>query len=330
MKKRLKSRISKQTIRILDHIFCNHPPLTRDEILNEFEYYCSENNIRKSMAKSNFQDAINELRDIYNAPVQRDTVGGTAKKVYYYSDKSFTLKRVELEIQQVQELEKVLRFMSNIKSESIVNMFETIVPILKDTITISPDKNPILYFDENQSYSGKKFILPLYEKILNKRVLRIVYQKNTEELTFHFHPYILKQYNNRWYLYGRNMEAPELLWNISLDRIVSFDEVDDVYKKCHITNWNQYFSDFVGVTRESGAIQQVELLVKAASKQYVISKPIHPDQEVVESGDTVLIRFNVIPNYELESIILSFGENIEVVSPISLKEKIRNRFVQYL
>ena len=34
------------------------------------------------------------------------------------------------------------------------------------------------------------------------------------------HPYYLKQYNNRWFLFGYNPEKRKSDWNLALDRII--------------------------------------------------------------------------------------------------------------
>lgn len=64
---------------------------------------------------------------------------------------------------------------------------------------------------------------------------------------------------------------------------------------------------------------------------YIQTKPIHGSQKLKEKGTThTLLTLDLIPNYELESIILSYGEGMEVTVPLSLKNKIKNRLKQNL
>lgn len=59
---------------------------------------------------------------------------------------------------------------------------------------------------------------------------------------------------------------------------------------------------------------------------YIQTKPLHGSQKIKEKSDTfVLIELELIPNYELESLILSHGEGIEILSPEILRNKIKNR-----
>ena len=37
------------------------------------------------------------------------------------------------------------------------------------------------------------------------------------------------------------------------------------------------------------------------------------------------VTIKVIPNYELESLLLSYGENLQVLEPVSFVEKMKSR-----
>jgi predicted DNA-binding transcriptional regulator YafY len=67
------------------------------------------------------------------------------------------------------------------------------------------------------------------------------------------------------------------------------------------------------------------LLFKNQVAPYVLSKPIHSSQISKNTTDGLLVRIEVIPNFELEQLILSFGESVQVVSPNALKENILSR-----
>jgi predicted DNA-binding transcriptional regulator YafY len=58
---------------------------------------------------------------------------------------------------------------------------------------------------------------------------------------------------------------------------------------------------------------------------YIKTKPLHPSQSYQFENDINRITIKVIPNYELESLLLSYGENLQVLEPISFVEKMRIR-----
>jgi predicted DNA-binding transcriptional regulator YafY len=184
------------------------------------------------------------------------------------------------------------------------------------------EKNVVLY-DSNMDYTGLKYITPIFNAIVNKRVLNITYEPfNKPKFSLDFHPYILKQYNNRWFVFGRNELLNINLWNMPLDRIIEVKEITNKYIEDE-TNWIDFFSDFIGVTKNEGELVEVKLLFTKEQASYIITKPIHESQKnkLLEDG-SLEIRIWVIPNYELEMKILSFGDKVRVVAPITLKTRI--------
>lgn len=84
-----------------------------------------------------------------------------------------------------------------------------------------------------------------------------------------------------------------------------------------ICDFNEYFEDIIGVTRhENVEVQKIILAFDKQTAPYISSKPLHESQKVVLNGeDEFRISIEVIPNYELESLILSFGDRVRVLEP---------------
>jgi predicted DNA-binding transcriptional regulator YafY len=92
------------------------------------------------------------------------------------------------------------------------------------------------------------------------------------------------------------------------------------------TDWEEYFFDIIGVTRKTGDPVEVRIEIEANAVPYVMTKPLHPTQRDSESEEgKIILRINVIPNFELETLILSLGENVRVIEPIDLADRIRDR-----
>ena len=88
-----------------------------------------------------------------------------------------------------------------------------------------------------------------------------------------------------------------------------------------------YFKDMVGVTRREGDVpQEVRLRVAKEELNYIRTRKIHESQELVGiDGEWAELRLNVIVNYELEQELLQYGEKVMVVSPVELRERMRER-----
>jgi predicted DNA-binding transcriptional regulator YafY len=71
----------------------------------------------------------------------------------------------------------------------------------------------------------------------------------------------------------------------------------------------------------------VELKIKGKNLiKLTLEDKIHPSMDVLsKSEEEMLIEFTVYDSPELETLILSYGENVEVLAPLELKEKIKTR-----
>ncbi len=58
--------------------------------------------------------------------------------------------------------------------------------------------------------------------------------------------------------------------------------------------------------------------------RYVETKPLHSSQKVLDK-DNCIIQLQVFLTPELESLILSFGEHVEVIEPSFLRKTIKQK-----
>ncbi len=172
-----------------------------------------------------------------------------------------------------------------------------IIPVIESKMGLVGQKKQVISFDHNLDYSGLPHITPLFNAILHEKVLKIQYQdfKSDEAYWFTFHPYHLRQYNNRWFVFGYSAEENTPIWNLALNRIVSTKETKTAYRPDTI-NWEDRFYDIVGVTRwESKPLEQVKLLFTPAQAPYVRSKPLHPTQKLNETDQGLEVSITLVP-----------------------------------
>jgi len=133
--------------------------------------------------------------------------------------------------------------------------------------------------------------------------------------------YLLKEYRNRWFIFGKQKGKKELL-TLALDRIIDLSESKtDEYEENINIDFTTYFNDIIGVTKNNKPAQLIIFQVNSEHAPYVITKPFHYSQKVLDENSTgTVFSIQVIPNVELEKEILAHGANIEVLAP----EKFRN------
>lgn len=182
-------------------------------------------------------------------------------------------------------------------------------------------------FDSNHYLKGIEHLGPLYNAIYYKKVLSISYKPfENDSFDFIIHPYFLKQYNNRWFLFGYNPDMDKYDWNLALDRIISIKEIKGDYHKNNKINWQEYFEDIIGVSilKDKSPIK-IQFKIDKSVAPYILTKPLHGSQKKkVSINGEIIIEIDVIPNIELKKLILSYGAGIEVISPNSFREVIKN------
>ena len=114
---------------------------------------------------------------------------------------------------------------------------------------------------------------------------------------------------------------------MALDRILSIIEIKKRYHKNTGINWGEYFDDIIGVTKEDGKeVENIVLHFNGKTGKYIESKPIHGSQKSKWIENNILeVRLQLIPNYEFESLVLSYADNVKVIQPKKIALQIRER-----
>lgn len=261
----------------------------------------------------------------WSIPLGRNRFG---RKVFYrYEDLAFSINNQPLNDLESQQIKSALQILSRFSGTPQFEWVNEMIPMLESKFGLIDRKNEVISFESNIDLKGLNFLTPLFNAIINERVLLVKYKdfKSSEPYEITFHPYYLKLYNSRWFAFGLNAGQMRPIWTLALDRIEDLSETDKKYQS-HDMDWDDYFYDLVGVTRPEGVeLQEVVLKFTPEVAPYVITKPIHPSQKHKNVPNGLEVKINVIPNFELEKLILSFGEQVQVVSPQDFRGRISHR-----
>jgi len=248
------------------------------------------------------------------------------RKVYYrYQDKDFSIKKQSINKSEANQLKQTLSILSRFKGMTHFEWMDEILVRIDSAFQLQNHSDrPIVSFEQNPYLKGLDFFSTLFSAIQFKRVLEITYQSFKQEKSqiMVLHPYYIKQYNSRWFLFAYNEEAKSIS-NLALDRIINIEECRIPYIENLNFNFEEYFDDVVGVTViEGGEIEKIILHINSELWPYIESKPIHGSQKYLEKNSSgVFIELNLQLNYEFISLLFSYGEKIIVVEP---KELINN------
>ena len=258
----------------------------------------------------------------YDAPIDRIKDG---KRTYYrYSDPDYSINKQPLNATEAQHLTDSLVMLSRFKGMPNFEWMDEVIGKLESSFELNNSSAAIVGFDQNIDLKGLKYFSPLFDAIIAKQTLKIKYtpfKKTTQELIVS--PYYLKQYNNRWWVFCRTDAQGDSIVNLALDRIDSIKNTKAQFVENENIDFSEYFEDIVGVTHPIGGVEQ-KVVLKVADDYlgYFITKPIHGSMKKRPGN---VFEFKLIPNYELETIILGHADKIKVLEPKSLKETIRKR-----
>lgn len=265
----------------------------------------------------------------YNAPiVVRD------RKYYTYEDPEYSISNVPLtdsDLGQMREAVAVLKQLSGFGGFSGV---DDIVGRLEDYVNaVREERRPAIFLESNERLKGLDLISPLYEAIVARRPVLLTYHsfKSPRAKSFIFSPYILKEYRNRWFVFGRG-ERDNYVVNLALDRIEAIEAAPAEARFIPDEKFvpEEYFRNMIGVTKIPGKGDRETLVrFKATPKfaPYIETKPLHSSQMVVERDEdgSVTFQLDVCLNFELEKSLLEFADGVKVLRPKSLVRSIAAR-----
>jgi len=178
--------------------------------------------------------------------------------VYYrYADTSFSINNMPLNEMEINQLGAALDILSQFKGLPQFKWMHELIPKLKQGINTQERSFTIMEFDGNEYLKGIDNLGFLYNAVHYKKVLSIQYQPFENETPFEvvLHPYFLKQFNNRWFLFGYNPQNQKYDWNLAIDRIISIEENGSLFHENTEIEWNDYFEDIIGVTKPEEGIK---------------------------------------------------------------------------
>jgi len=254
----------------------------------------------------------------------------SGRKVFFrYADLSFSIMSNPLSDLEIAQLRSAIDVIAQFKGMPQFEWIQDLLPKLSRNLALEDAPGTIVEFDHNQYLRGLEFLGALYSAVFYKKVLLIRYHPFDFETPCELvlHPYYLKQYSNRWYVYGYNPENGRSDWMLALDRILAMEEMRAEYQPNGEIDWRQYFDDIIGVTKPADCVpERVVLRFFGKTCHYIVTKPLHGSQKSRWIRPDVLeVHLEVIPNYELESTILSFAGFVQVAEPEHLAQTIRAR-----
>lgn len=304
---------------------------------------CSQR-LDQEISRSTIEKDLKAMKDDpepgYYAPIRFNRIKGG----YYYENPDFSISNIQVKDEDIDAIEFAAKILRQYRSFHMVKRYAEAIDRIIDVV----DVRRILSMEEFEEYvqfdtppytEGTSYIEPIIRAIKEKQVVRIEHfsfkvhkpQPPSDKNSIKWsppgttsrilHPYLLKEYNNRWYVIGWDEKANEIR-TFGLDRIKSIEPMGDPYRKTDF-NPREYFKHTIGIIAPQSKPPKVKIEFTKQQAQYIITQPIHHSQRVLkESKEKVVFGFEVHPTYEFISYLLGHKDNVKVIAPKWLKDRV--------
>ena len=325
-----------------------------DRLLSDHHHYYDIHDLTEKVNDMLYDDGFPEVtqrcieKDLvslegapFSAPIERYKKNG--KNCITYNKRSFSIFTKELSDEEANLLREVLNTIGQFDGLDNFKWLED----FKIGLGLE-ERRQIISFSNNPYLKNSNLLGTLFDIISNEVVIRLSYHTFSGPTirSIEFHPYLLKQYNDRWFLLGA-ADSDQKILNFALDRIDKVEPLpekkfiecpDDIYER---------FENIVGVTLyEDRQVEHIVCWVSDISKDYVMTKPLHKSILFISGKEEQDLRsqypqllggrfftLDCIRNYELVRELSSFGKELLVLSKgivqDEIKENLNKMFESY-
>lgn len=305
-----------------------------DRLLSDYHHFYDIHDLTEKVNDMLYEDGFPEVtqrcieKDIntleyapFLAPIERFNTNG--KRCIHYENRSFSIFKKEISREEQNLLREVLSTIGQFEGLDNFGWLED----FKIGLHID-ERRQIISFSNNPYLQNSNLLGTLFDNISNEVVIKLSYHTFSDETirSIDFHPYLLKQYNDRWFLLGA-ADSDQKILNFALDRIDKVEPLPEKkYRECPDDIYER-FEDIVGVTLyEESQCEHILCWVSDSSKGYVDTKPIHGSYTPVKGDSEQQLRLkypqlqngmfftlDCIPNFELIRELCSYGKELIVL-----------------
>lgn len=322
--------------RIIDRSIRNSSYPSKEDLraaCEEALYGSSGEHISMSTIDKDIWAMRNESELGYYAPIKfSKTYSG-----YFYEDPDFSIAEVPLTDDDLDAIRAAAETLYQFKEIPLFSQFDSAIEKILDRMKISAadaqkHEHEIIQFERLAGYKGSEFLQPLFSACSENTIVELTYKKfgTEEESGYKFAPYIIKEYRNRWYVIGKEVNKGGLR-TFSLDRITSLYTTSEKFDRGDDFDSKRFFKHAVGITVTDEAPEEVVITFTDRIAPYIMTQPLHPSQQVEKvDGGGLRISVHVLVTVELISTILGYGQDAEVVRPAHLRSKVKKALTKCL
>lgn len=216
---------------------------------------------------------------------------------------------------------------TSINTDSFLRFLEIVntAELLTESLKESKDMLNYISFESHGDLRGIENLKPLLFAIKSYRKILFSHEnfETGKKRKYSVKPYLLKEYQNRWYLVGIIGGTKEFR-TFGIDRMLNLEIKEDIFQPVSGINPLELFENTVGLSYSYNKLEEVILSFTQLQGKYVKTLPLHKSQVILEDHEKELrVKLKIIPNYEFKQKILMLGETVKVIKPKWLVDDIK-------
>ena len=263
---------------------------------NQFDYLqINDDSLSIGFSKRTFQRDIREIRNIFGVDIE-----------YSKTSKGYFISQSEME---------------NMNFQRMIEAFD-----MFNSLNLAEDLTPFIHLEKRRP-QGTENLYGILHAIKNKFQIKFSYQKFWEDEISQrtVEPYALKEFKNRWYILAKDSKDGNIK-SFALDRLTNLEITNRTFespKTYNIEESYRYCFGIISPTDEEP--QEIILSFDPFQGKYIKTLPLHDTQQVlVDNEDELQIKLKLCVTHDLIMELLSFGDNMKVVQPLSLINEIKD------
>jgi len=227
-----------------------------------------------------------------------------------------------------------INYESSINVASFFRFLEIVntADLLTQSLSHSKDVLNYISFDTGGGLNGIENLPTLLQAIKENRSITFshynFHTKTSKNYTIK--PYLLREFQNRWYIIGLIGNTNDFR-TFGIDRIQKLYLTTKTFKPKPNLRPIEMFDNIIGLVYSFNEIQKIVLSFTPTQGKYIKNLPLHQSQKIViDNNEEFRISLFIIPNYELNQIILKHGNTVKVIEPIWLVDQIKEILTETL
>ena len=284
-----------------------------------------EDDLDKTVSRSTIEKDFQSIEQEYGMDIKYSQ----RHKGYYYDDEHFSTENFGLSTEDLNSIEYGAALLYQYRKLPVLQQYSAAIDKILRTVRFRKTLNQqqfqdFIHLETVPDTKGTEFLDQVLMAIKEHTVVNVVYHRffSVESKRYTVHPYLLKEFHNRWYLVGLD-GSDDHVKSFCLDRFDSIEQCEgNAFKKADF-NATDFYKNTIGVIAPQSKPPLIKLAFSKEQAPYILTQPIHWSQKlVVETRTGVVISVQLHPTYEFESLILGWRDDVEVLSPKSFRNHI--------